>query len=224
MKFFLGIGAGVLILLFILKSGIVIDFIEQMDLPLFSPVMQLVGAYFQFQVPDSMVLVVEIPKTLLFLLVFSLVSSFLTPSGKHMEKISLGSWIWIKVLGTLIGVLVSGWVANQIMSAFGGVDWRGISVSVIISVVLFLLLGIINRGKTFGKHGAPIGILSAMVEVAWGTILPAAVKIVGCYFIVIFAYMYLNIEGAMEQVGVIVILLAGIGMMAGGIFLEKLIK
>lgn len=221
-KHFLGIGAAFIVLLFIMKSGIVLDFVEQLNLPFFSPVAQLVGAYFGYQMPNSMVLVVEIPKTLLFVLLFSLISSFITPSGEHMEKISLGSRLSIKVLSTLIGVLVSGWVANQIMNAFGGVDWRGISVSVIITVVLFLLLGLINKGKTYGKHGRPIGMLSAMVEIAWGTILPATVKIVGCYFVVIFFYMFLNIEGVMAQVGVIVLILVGIGIMVGGICMEKM--
>lgn len=221
-KHFLGIGVVFIVFLFILKSGIVLDFIEQLNLPFFSPVAQLVGAYFGYQIPNSMVLVVEISKTLLFVLLFSLVSSFITPRGKHMEEISFGSRIWINVLSTIIGVLVSGWAANQIMNAFGSADWRGISVSVIIAVVLFLLLGPINKGKTYGKHGKPIGMLSVMAEIAWETILPAAIKIVGCYFVVIFSYMLLNIEGVINQVGAIVLILVGIGIMVGGICMEKM--
>ena len=97
-KHFLGIGVVFIVFLFILKSGIVLDFIEQLNLPFFSPVAQLVGAYFGYQIPNSMVLVVEISKTLLFVLLFSLVSSFITLRGKHMEEISFGSRIWINVL------------------------------------------------------------------------------------------------------------------------------
>lgn len=223
-KHFLGISVAFIVLLFILKSGIMLDFIEQLSLPFFSPIAQLVGAYFGYQIPNSMVLIVEIPKTLLFVFLFSLISSFIMPREKHMKKISLGSRIGINVLSTIVGVMISGWVSNQIMNAFDGADWRGIFISVIIAVILFFLLGFINKGKTYGKHGKPIGILSAMIEIAWGTILPAAIKIVGCYFVVIFSYMFLNIEGVMDQVGVIVLMLVGIGMMVGGVCMEKIFQ
>lgn len=47
-KHFLGIGVVFIVFLFILKSGIVLDFIEQLNLPFFSLVAQLVGAYFGY--------------------------------------------------------------------------------------------------------------------------------------------------------------------------------
>ena len=53
-KHFLGIGVVFIVFLFILKSGIVLDFIEQLNLPFFSLVAQLVGAYFGYQIPIAL--------------------------------------------------------------------------------------------------------------------------------------------------------------------------
>lgn len=210
----------VILSLFIFKSGWLLTFLDKV--PFIDNVVTLVTGYGNVTAgvappATAKVFFDEFFKSFIYLSVFALVSKGMQAAmkvGKH-EKISsfslllrapvvgIASTFFSVVITTLLIESVNAYL-NQVLSVSKYLV-AGLST---LMLVLVILVAFIMLGKT---------LMQFLLQLVVGIVLPATVKLVAVEFIVVFLYVMLNVPGALDAAGTIVIMVTGILFCLGSI-------